>query len=41
MAGWSRYGQWGHIEHIGQPLDEATKYRVLIEFHSLPAPVVK
>jgi hypothetical protein len=41
MAGWSRYGQWGHIEHIGQPLAEATKYRALIEHYKLTPPATK
>ena len=35
---WNRNGQWGHMEHLDQPLDEAVKYRMLIEHYGLDEP---
>ncbi|BAM03121.1 hypothetical protein [Phycisphaera mikurensis] len=38
---WNRNGQWGHMEHLGQPLDEAVKYRMLIEHYGLTPPAAE
>jgi hypothetical protein len=38
LADWSRHGQWGHMRNLTQTLDEAPKYRMLIEHYDLPAP---
>lgn len=35
VAGWSKYGQWGHVEFVGQTLQEATKYRAVLEYYRL------
>ncbi len=32
---WSRYGSWGALEYMDQPLSEAPKYRALIEWAPL------
>ncbi|MCG6928796.1 MAG: hypothetical protein LJF30_26260 [Acidobacteria bacterium] len=28
---WGKYGQWGHLEHLDQPLAEAPKYAFLLD----------
>ena len=38
VSGWSRNGQWGHMEYLGQPLDEAVKYEMLLEHYGLAEP---
>ena len=38
VSGWSRNGQWGHMQYLGQPLDEAVKYKMLLEHYGLPKP---
>ena len=38
IGGWSRFGQWGHMEYLGQPLEEAPKYQLMLEFYHLPHP---
>ena len=38
LSGWSKWGQWGHMEYLGQPLDEAVKFRMLLEHYDLPTP---
>lgn len=29
---WGRYGQWGHVESLDQPLNEAPKYQFLLDW---------
>lgn len=31
-GGWSKYGQWGHLEYQDQPLEEATKCRAVLSW---------
>jgi len=38
LGNWSQYGQWGHMEYIGQPLHEAPSYEAMIEYYDLPRP---
>ena len=38
VAGWRDSGQWGHVESLTQPLEEAVKYQALLEFYHLPQP---
>ena len=33
-AGWSKYGQWGHLEYLDQPLAQAPKYAFLLDYIS-------
>ena len=28
---WGHYGQWGHKEYLGQPLEEAPKFQLLLD----------
>lgn len=32
VGGWSKYGQWGHLEYQSQPTDSAPKFRALINW---------
>ncbi len=34
VAGWNRYGAWGHKQYAGEPLSSAHKYRALIDYMS-------
>lgn len=38
VRGWGDNGQWGFAEYIGQPMEEATKYRWLHDHYNLPYP---
>jgi hypothetical protein len=38
VAGWRPSGQWGHLESLAQPLDEAPKMRALVEHYGLQPP---
>ncbi|GJM64333.1 BACON domain-containing protein [Persicobacter diffluens] len=40
LAGWSKWGQWGHVEYVGQPIDEAPKFKMLLDHYNLPYPDV-
>jgi len=35
---WTKWGSWGALEHMGQSLDEAPKYRALVEFSTTVPP---
>jgi hypothetical protein len=41
LAGWSKYGQWGHVEYVGQPVEEAPKYKVILDLYKLKYPVLE
>jgi hypothetical protein len=41
VAGWSRWGQWGHVEYVGQTVDQAPKYKMLLDHYNLPYPVIR
>jgi hypothetical protein len=41
LAGWSQYGQWGHVEYVGQPVEQATKYKALLDFYKIPYPELR
>jgi len=30
VSQWGKYGQWGHVEYLGQPKEEAVKYQVML-----------
>jgi hypothetical protein len=32
VSPWSKYGQWGHLEYQDQPLDEAPKFKGLVQW---------
>jgi len=38
-SSWGKYGQWGHLEYLDQPLAEAPKYAFLLDFISEMATV--
>ncbi|MBW3545767.1 MAG: T9SS type A sorting domain-containing protein, partial [Bacteroidetes bacterium] len=38
VAGWSKWGQWGHVEYVGQTVDQAPKYKMLLDHYNLPYP---
>ena len=31
VSKWGKYGQWGHVEYLGQPKEEAVKYQALMK----------
>lgn len=35
VANWSQYGQWGHLEYLGQPMSEAPKFALLLDYYRL------
>jgi hypothetical protein len=41
VAGWSKWGQWGHVEYVGQTIDQAPKYKMLLDHYNLPYPVIR
>ena len=41
LAGWSKYGQWGHVEYVGQPVEEAVKYKTILDLYGLKYPVLE
>ena len=38
LANWRDSGQWGHVESLAQPLEEAHKYQAILDFYDLPEP---
>lgn len=38
LGGWSKFGQWGHVEYVGQTVNQATKYKWLLDHYNLPYP---
>jgi hypothetical protein len=41
VSGWSKWGQWGHVEYVGQTVDQAPKYKMLLDHYNLPYPVIR
>lgn len=41
LAGWSKYGQWGHVEYVGQTVEEAVKYKAILDLYKLKYPVLE
>ncbi|MGF1448591.1 MAG: carbohydrate-binding protein [Opitutales bacterium] len=32
ISQWGKFGQWGHLEYLGQDLNEAIKYKFILDF---------
>ena len=38
LNGWSKHGQWGFVEYVGQTVEEAVKYHWLLDYFKLGRP---
>lgn len=38
VSAWSRYGQWGHLEYVGQPVEKAPKFKAILDLYNLTYP---